>query len=115
MSDDHIMLTLWAAKEQPIFQFDKNVGLHHVAFHIESEDNLNNLHERLANSGVKIEFSPELLGAGTSETYLADQNTQFIQRIETNRMRVLWLSAATSVMVIAGVLGLFIALRYYGA
>lgn len=32
---------------------------------------------------------------------LADQNTHLIQRIETNRVRLLWLSAATAVVAIA--------------
>lgn len=41
---------------------------------------------------------------------LADQNAQLIQRIETNRLRLLWLSAATAVMAIAALLGLFLAL-----
>jgi len=40
---------------------------------------------------------------------LADQNAQFIQRIETNRLRLLWLSAATAL------LGLFLALSRHGA
>jgi hypothetical protein len=41
---------------------------------------------------------------------LADQNAQLIQRIETQRVRVLWLGAATAVLVIAALLGNF--LRY---
>ena len=63
------MVTLWETKEEPSNQFDKNknVGLHHVAFHVESEADLNNLYEKLVNSGVKIEFSPELLGPGPAK------------------------------------------------
>jgi catechol 2,3-dioxygenase-like lactoylglutathione lyase family enzyme len=39
VSDGKIMVTLWATKEQPSVQFNrkKNVGLHHVAFRVESE------------------------------------------------------------------------------
>jgi len=46
---------------------------------------------------------------------LADQNAQLIHRIETNRVRVLWLSAATAVVVITTLIGLFLALSRYGA
>jgi len=46
---------------------------------------------------------------------LADQNAQLIQRIETNRVRLLWLSAATAVLAVAALLGLFLALSRYGA
>ncbi len=69
VSDGSIMVTLWETKEEPSNQFDKNknVGLHHVAFHVESEADLNNLYEKLVNSGVKIEFSPELLGPGPAK------------------------------------------------
>ncbi len=46
---------------------------------------------------------------------LADQNAQLIQRIETNRVRVLWLSAVTAVVAIAALLGLFLAFSQHGA
>ncbi len=46
---------------------------------------------------------------------LADQNTQLIQGIETNRLRVLWLSAATAVVAVAALLGLFLAFLQHGA
>jgi catechol 2,3-dioxygenase-like lactoylglutathione lyase family enzyme len=69
VSDGSVMVTLWATKAQPSVQFDKdrNVGLHHVAFRVETESALNSLYERLASSGVKIEFSPELLGQGPAK------------------------------------------------
>ena len=69
VSDGSVMVTLWAAKDQPSVGFDKNinVGLHHVAFRVENEYALNSLHERLANSGLKIEFAPELLGQGPAK------------------------------------------------
>jgi len=40
---------------------------------------------------------------------LADQNTQLIRRIETNRVHMLWLSAVTTLVASAALLGLFIA------
>ncbi|MGB5065047.1 MAG: VOC family protein [Candidatus Competibacter sp.] len=69
VSDGQIMLTLWATKEEPVGEFNKNknVGLHHVAFSIADEESLNRLYVRLKESGVKIEFSPELLGPGPAK------------------------------------------------
>lgn len=69
VSDGNIMVTLWATKEEPSNEFNKNknVGLHHVAFHIENEDNLNSLYKKLVKNGVNIEFSPELLGPGPAK------------------------------------------------
>jgi len=69
VSDGSIMLTLWKNKEEPPGQFDKNknIGLHHVAFQLESESSLNSIHERLVSNGVKIEFSPEQLGQGPAK------------------------------------------------
>jgi len=69
VSDGSIMLTLWAAKEEPSIQFNRrgNIGLHHVAFSVENEDDLNQLHKRLADNGTKIEFAPEQLGQGTAK------------------------------------------------
>ena len=46
---------------------------------------------------------------------LADQNAQLIQHIETNRLRLLWLSAATAVVAIAALLGLFLVFSQHGA
>ena len=69
VSDGSIMVTLWATKEAPSIQFNKNrnVGLHHVAFHVENEDDLNRIHERLTSNGIKIEFAPELLRQGPAK------------------------------------------------
>lgn len=66
VSDGLVMLTLWAIKEEPATEFNKNknVGLHHVAFPVASEKSLNRLYARLKEADVKIEFSPELLGEG---------------------------------------------------
>jgi catechol 2,3-dioxygenase-like lactoylglutathione lyase family enzyme len=69
VSDGSIMLTLWAIKEEPSIQFNKNqnVGLHHVAFHVATEDALNTIHARLASNGIEVEFAPELLGQGPAK------------------------------------------------
>ena len=44
---------------------------------------------------------------------LADQNAQLIQGIETNRRRVLGLSAAVTVVAVATFLGLFFAFSWF--
>ncbi|MGB8516580.1 MAG: VOC family protein [Gallionella sp.] len=69
VSDGSVMVSLWASKEHPPNAFDrnKNVGLHHVAFQIESEAGLYRVHTKLFNSCVKIEFAPELLGKGPAK------------------------------------------------
>lgn len=69
VSDGSIMISLWAIKDEPAVQFDrhKNVGLHHVAFHVENEDDLIRIHERLADNGTSIEFAPERLGPGPAK------------------------------------------------
>lgn len=69
VSDGSIMLSLWAIREDQSIQFNRNrnVGLHHVAFQVESEDALNTLHKHLANNGIKIEFAPEQLGKGPAK------------------------------------------------
>ncbi len=69
VSDGQIMLTLWATKEEPAAEFNKNknVGLHHIAFSVVDEESLNRLYEYLSENGVKIEFSPELLGSGPAK------------------------------------------------
>lgn len=43
VSDGQIMLTLWAAKEEPVGEFNrrKNIGLHHIGLSVENEETLN--------------------------------------------------------------------------
>ncbi len=69
VSDGNITVTLWATKEESSHQFNKNgnVGLHHVAFHVENENNLNSIYEKLISNGVKIEFPPELVQQGPAK------------------------------------------------
>ena len=68
-SDGSVMVTLWKNKEEPPTPFDKNrnIGLHHVAFEVESESDLNHIYGRLMKNKVKIEFSPELLREGPAK------------------------------------------------
>ena len=69
VSDGSVMVTLWKNKEEPPTPFDKNrnIGLHHVAFEVESESDLNHIYGRLMKNKVKIEFSPELLRQGPAK------------------------------------------------
>jgi len=69
VSDGKVMVTLWSTRENPVVNFDKdrNVGLHHVAFTVASEADLLSLHDKLRNSGVEIEFAPELLREGPAK------------------------------------------------
>ena len=87
VSDGSIMLTLWAIKEEPSIPFDrrKNIGLHHVAFIVENEDVLNNLHKRLSDNGIKIEFSPEQLGSGPAKHMMCYEPSGI-------RVEFIWLS-----------------------
>lgn len=66
ISDGNIMLTLWAVREEPaaVFNKDRHVGLHHVAFAVASEDDLDDVHRRLLRYGISLEFAPEPLGNG---------------------------------------------------
>jgi catechol 2,3-dioxygenase-like lactoylglutathione lyase family enzyme len=49
------------------FNKNKNVGLHHIALSVADEEGLNQLYERLKENGVRIEFSPEILGQGPAK------------------------------------------------
>lgn len=71
VSDGSILVTLWALKARDrIHGFDKNanVGLHHVAFVVENETALAEIHARLeAAKDVRIEFAPESLRQGPAK------------------------------------------------
>lgn len=68
VSDGTARLTLWQAdRTAPMTDFDRktNIGLHHVALEVETEDDLNALAGKIeAWPGVTMEFGPEPLGNG---------------------------------------------------
>ncbi|WP_417709211.1 VOC family protein [Roseibium aggregatum] len=68
VSDGTARLTLWQAdRTRPMTEFDRNtnIGLHHVALEVESEEELLDLAARIRTwPGTTIEFEPELLGGG---------------------------------------------------
>ena len=68
VSDGHTRLTLWQVDRsldvQP-FNRRKNVGLHHLALEVASEERLMEIAEKLKGQrDVTIEFMPELVGKG---------------------------------------------------
>lgn len=65
------------------------------------------LHARLSAIEPAIaELHNEMLASSELITTLAEQNTQLIERIETNRVRVIWLAGATGVFAIIAVVSL---------
>lgn len=66
VSDGHTLVTLWKNRETPPASFDRNrnIGLHHIALDVGSEDELNALHGKLETHGIEIEFAPEPLRQG---------------------------------------------------
>jgi len=68
VTDGSIFITLWQVSNvDSLVNFDRknNVGLHHLALSVASEDNLNILHERFKqNDDLVIEFGPEFNGQG---------------------------------------------------
>lgn len=69
VSDGNTMVTLWQNKQDPPIAFDKNsnIGLHHVAFMVDSENVLNGIYQKLKQNQIKIEFAPELLRQGPAK------------------------------------------------
>lgn len=67
ISDGTSVLTLWQVKTDTPVGFDRktNIGLHHVAFKLASEDALKDAFEKIKTwPGVSIECSPEFSGTG---------------------------------------------------
>jgi len=69
VSDGTVMLTLWKTRDTPATDFnkDRNVGLHHIALMVESEDALMQVHNRLIQHEIAIEFAPEFLRDGPAK------------------------------------------------
>ena len=73
VSDGTTMITLWKNRvgknktEPTAFNKNQNIGLHHVAFTVENEKELNKIYDKLRAKNVKIEFAPELLREGPAK------------------------------------------------
>lgn len=68
VTDGTARLTLWQAdRSRPMTDFDRktNIGLHHLALEVGTEDELNELAGKVRTwPGVTMEFEPEPLGGG---------------------------------------------------
>lgn len=67
ITDGSSKITLWQVQSDKPLDFDRksNIGLHHLALKIASEERLQSLFEKVARwPGVIVEFSPELSGKG---------------------------------------------------
>lgn len=70
----------------------------------------------LATRVVKLETAAadlhaEMLASSELIKALADQNAQIIERIDSNRRHVLWLSVATALALVAALVALWLAAR----
>jgi len=66
VSDGTLMITLWGAgHDARSFDYQGNVGLHHLAFTVASHEALQDVYDRLREADdVCIEFAPEPLRDG---------------------------------------------------
>ena len=74
VTDGKVMVTLWQVKD-PVqaMNFDRknNIGLHHLAFKLNTFAELDAMHEKLKSwPDVKIEFAPEFVGAGPAKHFI---------------------------------------------
>lgn len=68
VSDGSITVTLWQSQLINPVAFDKNhIGLHHVAFMVNSENSLNECYQKIKEHGYGIEFAPKLLRDGPAK------------------------------------------------
>jgi catechol-2,3-dioxygenase len=72
VSDGSILITLWKIQTNQPVGFDRktNIGLHHLALRVTSEQELNETYQKIAKSKYKIEFAPELLRQGPSKHFM---------------------------------------------
>lgn len=77
VSDGHTRLTLWQVQNQKNFTaFDRklNLGLHHLALTVASEEVLNEIHQKVSDyPGAQIEFAPELVGDGPRKHMMCNE------------------------------------------
>lgn len=77
VSDGVVRLTLWQVdKNLNIVAFDRreNVGLHHLAFTVESEQDLIDIYDKIrTQKNINIEFAPELVGQGPRKHMMCNE------------------------------------------
>ncbi len=70
VTDGSNMVTLWQVTDPAnanLFDKNHNVGLHHVAFKVNSLQILQSIHNKVVAAGLKVEFAPEPLRAGPAK------------------------------------------------
>ena len=76
ISDGTSVLTIWQAKTESPVGFDRktNVGLHHLAFKIQTEAELNSLFKRVKDwPGLRVECEPEFSGNGPKVHFFVNE------------------------------------------
>jgi|TARA_B110000908_G_C9872250_1_gene278863 catechol 2,3-dioxygenase-like lactoylglutathione lyase family enzyme len=78
VSDGKVRLTLWQVDRnldvQHFHRRKNNIGLHHLALEVTSEEKLNEVHAKLtSNPEVSIEFEPELVGSGPRKHMMCNE------------------------------------------
>lgn len=69
VTNDHSFITLWQT-DSGATEFNRraNIGLHHFALRVGSEDELHELFQKAKGyNGVVVEFEPQLLGDGPAK------------------------------------------------
>ncbi len=76
VTDGYSRLTLWQVdKSQEIVGFNRkvNIGLHHLALKVESEQILFEVYEKVKSYGCELEFSPEFMGKGPRKHFICTE------------------------------------------
>ncbi len=68
----------------------------------------------IALEAAVSDLNSQMLASSELIKTLADQNAQLIRRIETNRVRMIWLTGVTVVFAITAIISLLLALARYG-
>jgi len=68
VKDDSLMITLWKTQTEDPAKFDRktNIGLHHLALRVNSQEAMYQLLDTLKKNQIEIEFEPTLRGEGPS-------------------------------------------------
>jgi hypothetical protein len=69
----------------------------------------------LALEAAVADLHSQMLASSELIKALADQNAQLVRRIESNRLRLLWLSAVTALLAIAAVVILLLSFSPQGS
>lgn len=68
VKDDSLMITLWKTQTEDPVEFNRktNIGLHHLALRVNSQEAMYQLLDTLKKNQIEIEFEPTLRGEGPS-------------------------------------------------